>query len=110
MNQHLDYSDLAYGFIQNALSTEGRKLVQELILKDAKFLEVLRLELALTDQLRSLKHPIPYSVKGRIYSNITGTKSQMLYKIVLSKILEATLPRVFRPMLQLFERSVFASE
>lgn len=110
MKQHEDFADLACGFIQNTLSAKERRRVQGLVLHNPEFLEVLKLELSLKNNAAPLKQRIPDSLKKRVYSNITTCTNRLLCKKVLQTVLEATLPAITGPVLQLLERSVFANE
>lgn len=110
MLHHLDYWELARGLIHNNLSEQERSLAMELISKEPEFLEVLKREIALHKQFAALKAELPAPAQRRVYAEVTGRKGQELYKIVLHKVLEYTLPSLFQPIRQLFERSVFAGE
>ena len=102
--------DLALRFVLGTLSDEEKHMAQELIMNNPAFLEALKLELALAKNAALLKQPISDSRKKRVYSNITVSTSVALCKGVFQTVLEFTMPQVTWPVLQLFERSVFANE
>ncbi len=110
MNEHEYFADLALGYIQNTLSVKERHLVQEFVLNSPEFLEVLKDEIALKNQMKLLKRPIPGTVKHHTFSRISCNFEQKSYKEVLETVLKATLPKMMWPVYQLFQRSVLVNE
>lgn len=101
------YADLALRFLQHSLDSQEKQTVQRLIMESAQFKEVLKEEIALKRKLQTLKKTLPSEVKARIHIR---TKNKLAYAQLLKPVLEATLPEILRPFLQLLQRRVFVHE
>ncbi|MDI9441523.1 MAG: hypothetical protein GX101_07270 [Firmicutes bacterium] len=110
MTQREEYMDLALGLLQDTLAPDEKKRALLLIESDREFLAVLQLELALKNELASLKTPLPEGEKKQLYLKIKGSVGQVLYKAVLHTVLNAVMPKMLWPVMRIFERSVFANE
>ncbi|NLJ73849.1 MAG: hypothetical protein GX331_02525 [Firmicutes bacterium] len=102
-------ADLALGYIQDTLSTEEKLIVHQLIMESPEFLQILKNELELHKQMKSLKQPIPMNLERQVFINIT-TKQEQIGMKVLEVIFERTLPAMMQPVFKLFQRSVLAHE
>ncbi|HHY10076.1 MAG TPA: hypothetical protein GX528_05870 [Firmicutes bacterium] len=105
-----NYEDLALGCLQRSLGDSEKRLVQRLIMEDALFLAVLKEEIELKRKFAALKTPLPPAVKTRIGRNIVEAQNERVYTEILKPVLEATMPAVLSPFLQLLQRSVLVHE